>query len=64
MVYRNNQKTSSFQMPPDELHSIIIMLNRKQKSALFMIGSHEIEVKNDHIFDKGTPILCISLYGG
>nr|XP_022302813.1 uncharacterized protein LOC111110556 [Crassostrea virginica]XP_022302814.1 uncharacterized protein LOC111110556 [Crassostrea virginica] len=34
MVRRNNQKTSSFQMPPDELHSIIIMLNRKQKSAL------------------------------
>lgn len=39
------KKTTFIQMPPDEWHSIIIILNRKQKSALFMIGNHEIEIK-------------------
>lgn len=57
VVYRNNQRNFFIKMPPDEWHSIIILVNRKEKSALFMIGNYEIEVKKNHIFERGTPIL-------
>lgn len=56
MVHRNN---AEFVVPmePNTGHSIIIMVDRKKKSASFLFGGHEIEVENGYIFESDTPIL-------
>ena len=57
VINRNSQRHSFIEMSPDQLHSVIIIVNRKQKSASFVIGHHEIEIANRLIFENGTPIL-------
>lgn len=43
--------------PPNEWHSLTIMVDRQHKSASFMVGMYKIKVENGYLFEQDTPVL-------
>ena len=57
VAYKDISRYSFVPMVPDQWHSITIMVNRKRKSASFMIENDEIQVENGYFFENDTPVL-------
>ena len=44
-------------LPPNEWHSLTIMVDRQHQSASFLVGMYEIKVENGYLFEQDTPVL-------
>ena len=57
LAYKDYSRYSYVRMVPDQWNTVTIMVNRKRKSASFMIGNSEIQVENGYFFEDDTPVL-------
>ena len=57
LTYKDNSRYSYVRTIPDKWNTVTIMVNRKRKSASFMIGNSEIQVENGYFFEDDTPVL-------